>query len=201
MYKVIGLTGGIASGKSTASAYIEEQGFKVLDADVYARKVTEKNSPGYHRIIETFGTGILDEDGEINRAALGKIIFSDPEERQKLNDISHPEIRRMMDADRDEYVKENHVFLDIPLLFENDLDKQCDMTVTVYVTEENQMARLMARNGLTEEDAAARIGSQMPLDRKKGLSDYVFDNNGSKSDLFRQIDEFLKELVNEESNK
>lgn len=104
MYKVIGLTGGIASGKSTASAYIEEQGFKVLDADVYARKVTEKGSPGYHKIIEAFGNGILDDDGNIDRPALGRIIFNDPDERQKLNDISHPEIRRMMNADRDEYV-------------------------------------------------------------------------------------------------
>lgn len=198
MYKVIGLTGGIASGKSTASAYIEEQGFKVLDADVYARKVTEKGSPGYHKIIEAFGTGILDGDGEINRSALGKIIFNDSGERQKLNDISHPEIRRMMNADRDKHVKENHVFLDIPLLFENGLDEQCDMTITVYVTKENQMERLMARNGLSEADAAARIGSQMPLDEKRDLSDRVFDNNGDKSNLFRQIDDFLKELGNDE---
>ncbi|SOC39169.1 dephospho-CoA kinase [Salinicoccus kekensis] len=198
MYKVIGLTGGIASGKSTASAYIEEQGFKVLDADVYARKVTEKGSPGYHKIIEAFGNGILDDDGNIDRPALGRIIFNDPDERQKLNDISHPEIRRMMNADRDEYVKENHVFLDIPLLFENGLDKQCDATVTVYVTEENQMERLIERNGLTKEDAAARIGSQMPLSEKKSRSDRVFDNNGDKADLFRQIDEFLKELQNDE---
>ena len=198
MYKVIGLTGGIASGKSTASAYIEEQGFKVLDADVYARKVTEKDSPGYHKIIETFGKDILDDDEEIDRAALGKIIFNDPEERQKLNDISHPEIRRMMNADQDAFLKENHVFLDIPLLFENGLDEKCDLTVTVYVTRENQLERLMSRNGLSEADAAARIDSQMALEEKKILSDRVFDNNGDKENLFRQIDEFLLELQNEE---
>lgn len=198
MYKVIGLTGGIASGKSTASAYIEEQGFKVLDADVYARKVTEKDSPGYHKIIETFGKDILDDDEEIDRAALGKIIFNDPEERQKLNDISHPEIRRMMNVDQDAFLKENHVFLDIPLLFENGLDEKCDLTVTVYVTRENQLERLMSRNGLSEADAAARIDSQMALEEKKVLSDRVFDNNGDKENLFRQIDEFLLELQNEE---
>ncbi len=198
MYKVIGLTGGIASGKSTASAYIEEQGFKVLDADVYARKVTEKDSPGYHKIIETFGKDILDDDEEIDRAALGKIIFNDPEERQKLNDISHPEIRRMMNADQDAFLKENHVFLDIPLLFENGLDEKCDLTVTVYVTRENQLERLMSRNGLSEADAAARIDSQMALEEKKILSDRVFDNNGDKENLFRQIDAFLLELQNEE---
>ncbi|CAM4162911.1 dephospho-CoA kinase [Lacicoccus alkaliphilus] len=198
MYKVIGLTGGIASGKSTASAYIEEQGFKVLDADVYARKVTEKGSPGYHKIIDAFGAHILDDDEEIDRAALGKIIFNDPEERQKLNQISHPEIRRMMNADQEAFIKEDHVFLDIPLLFENGLDKKCDLTVTVYVTRENQLDRLMSRNGLNEADAAARINSQMSLDEKKALSDRVFDNNGEEENLFRQIDEFLKELQNEE---
>lgn len=198
MYKVIGLTGGIASGKSTASEYIKEQGFKVLDADVYARKVTEKDSPGYHKIIEVFGTGILDDNKEIDRAKLGQIIFNDINERKKLNDISHPEIRRMMNADQDEFIKENHVFLDIPLLFENGLDKKCDITITVYVTEENQMKRLMARNELTEADAASRINSQMSLLEKKNLSDWVFDNNENREHLFEQIDEFIKNLQNEE---
>src|SRR5690625_4129794 len=123
MYKVIGLTGGIASGKSTASDYIRSLGYEVLDADVYARKVTEKDSAGYYKIIEAFGTGILDENKEINRRELGEIIFNDPEERKKLNGISHPEIRRMMNADQEKLLKHNHVFLDIPLLFENGLDK------------------------------------------------------------------------------
>src|SRR5699024_2678312 len=128
-------TGGIASGKSTASDYIRSLGFEVLDADVYARKVTERDSAGYHKIIEAFGTDILDENKEIDRRKLGEIIFNDPEERKKLNSISHPEIRRMMNADQDEFVKQNHVFLDIPLLFENGLDKKCDITITVYVTK------------------------------------------------------------------
>lgn len=194
MYKVIGLTGGIASGKSTASDYIRSLGFEVLDADVYARKVTEKDSAGYHKIIEAFGTDILDENKEIDRRNLGEIIFNDPEERKKLNGISHPEIRRMMNADQEAFLKHNHVFLDIPLLFENGLDKNCDITITVYVTKENQMERLMERNNLTEKEAASRVNSQMSLDEKKNLSDYVFDNNNDKKELFDQIDEFVEML-------
>ena len=196
MYKVIGLTGGIASGKSTASDYIKSLGFEVLDADVYARKVTEKDSSGYHKIIEAFGSGILDGNKEIDRKKLGEIIFDDPEERKKLNSISHPEIRRMMNMDQDEFIKHNHVFLDIPLLFENGLDKKCDITITVYVTKENQLERLMARNDLTEREAASRINSQMPLDEKKNLSDHVFDNNNDKKELYNQIDEFVETLKN-----
>lgn len=196
MYKVIGLTGGIASGKSTASDYIRSLGFEVLDADVYARKVTEKNSAGYHKIIEAFGMNILDGNKEIDRRKLGEIIFNDPEERKKLNSISHPEIRRMMNADQDEFVKQNHVFLDIPLLFENGLDKKCDITITVYVTKENQLERLMARNELSEKDALSRVDSQMSLDEKKNLSDYVFDNNNNKKELYEQIDKFVEMLKN-----
>jgi len=196
MYKVIGLTGGIASGKSTASDYIRSLGFEVLDADVYARKVTERDSAGYHKIIEAFGTDILDENKEIDRRKLGEIIFNDPEERKKLNSISHPEIRRMMNADQDEFVKQNHVFLDIPLLFENGLDKKCDITITVYVTKENQLERLMVRNELSEKDAVSRVNSQMSLDEKKNLSDYVFDNNNDQKELYEQIDKFVEMLKN-----
>ncbi len=196
MYKVIGLTGGIASGKSTASDYIRSLGFEVLDADVYARKVTERDSAGYHKIIEAFGTDILDGNKEIDRRKLGEIIFNDPEERKKLNSISHPEIRRMMNADQDEFVKQNHVFLDIPLLFENGLDKKCDITITVYVTKENQLERLMVRNELSKKDAVSRVNSQMSLDEKKNLSDYVFDNNNDQKELYEQIDKFVEMLKN-----
>lgn len=194
MYKVIGLTGGIASGKSTASEYIKSLGFEVLDADIYARKVTEKDSPGYHKIIDAFGPEILDGDEEIDRRKLGEIIFNNPDERKKLNSISHPEIRRMMNADQDKYVKNNHVFLDIPLLFENGLDKKCDITITVHVTKEVQSQRLMARNDLTTEEAASRINSQLSLDEKRNLSDYVFDNNNDEDELYNQIDQFIKIL-------
>lgn len=194
MHKLIGLTGGIASGKTTVSDYIKEQGYPVLDADVYARRVTKKGHRGYHQIIGTFGEVILNGDGEINRQKLGEIIFNDDDKRTELNNIVHPEIRRMMNADEAEYLKESHVFLDIPLLFENGLDKKCDITVTVYIDRKTQLARLMERNDLSEQDASSRINSQMPLSEKRNLATNVFDNSGSIDELYGQIDGFLKRL-------
>lgn len=194
MYSIIGLTGGIASGKSTASAYIEDKGYPVLDADKFARKATAKGGPSYKGIIEAFGKAVLAENGEIDRKKLGSMIFNDPEQRKVLNNLVHPEVRRMMNEERDRLKQENHVFLDIPLLFENQLDDQCDITLTIYVDESIQKARLMERNGLTEPEADSRISSQMPLSTKKDRSDFVMDNSGTRGDLYAQIDEFLNKI-------
>lgn len=194
MYSIIGLTGGIASGKSTASAYIEDKGYPVLDADKFARKATAKGGPSYKGIIEAFGKAVLAENGEIDRKKLGSMIFNDPEQRKVLNNLVHPEVRRMMNEERDRLKQENHVFLDIPLLFENQLDDQCDITLTIYVDESIQKARLMERNGLTEPEADNRISSQMPLSTKKDRSDFVMDNSGTRGDLYAQIDEFLNKI-------
>lgn len=194
MNSIIGLTGGIASGKSTASAYIEEKGYPVLDADKYARKATAKSGPSYKGIIQAFGEDVVSEDGEIDRSRLGAIIFKDPGQRKVLNKLVHPEVRRMMNEDRDRLVQDNHVFLDIPLLFENGLDDQCDITLTVYVDESIQKTRLMERNGLTEAEADSRISSQMPLAEKRDKSDFVLDNSGSRANLYEQIEQFLSEI-------
>lgn len=194
MNSIIGLTGGIASGKSTASAYIEEKGYPVLDADKYARKATAKSGPSYKGIIQAFGEDVVSEDGEIDRSRLGAIIFKDPGQRKVLNKLVHPEVRRMMNEDRDRLVQDNHVFLDIPLLFENGLDDQCDITLTVYVDESIQKTRLMERNGLTEAEAESRISSQMPLAEKRDKSDFVLDNSGSRANLYEQIEQFLSEI-------
>lgn len=194
MFSVIGLTGGIASGKSTASAYIEDRGYPILDADKFARKATAKSGPSYNGIIEAFGEDILMEDGEIDRKKLGAVIFNDPEQRKVLNELVHPEVRRMMNEERDRLVQKSHVFLDIPLLFENGLDDQCDITLTVYVDESIQKARLMERNGLTEAEADSRIGSQMPLADKRDESDFMLDNSGTRENLYDQIERFLTKI-------
>lgn len=194
MYSIIGLTGGIASGKSTASAYIAEKGYPVLDADKFAKQATAKGGPSYNGIVEAFGEEILTEDKEIDRKKLGTIIFNDPQQRTVLNKLVHPEVRRMMNEERDRLVQENHVFLDIPLLFENGLDDQCDITLTIYVDESIQKARLMDRNGLTEAEAESRISSQMPLSSKRDRSDFVLDNSGTREDLYVQIEEFLTKI-------
>ena len=194
MNYVIGLTGGIASGKSTASDYIRSKGYPVLDADTYAKKATAKGGPAYQGIIDHFGADLLQDDGEIDRRKLGAIVFNDTSEREVLNQLVHPEVRRMMDADKDRLAEEGHVFLDIPLLFENGLDRQCDIALTVYVDQETQIERLMERNGFSHSEALSRINSQMPLSEKRDRSDEVLDNSGSKSELYAQIEDFLANI-------
>ncbi|MFC3900984.1 dephospho-CoA kinase [Aliicoccus persicus] len=196
MGKIIGLTGGIASGKSTTSNYLKEKGYIVLDADQYAKKILEPGQNAYHNIIDYFGKKILNSDKTINRKALGHIVFNDSSELQKLNQFTHPEVKRLMQEDQDRYIKDNHVFLDIPLLFENKRDKACDLVITVYVSYEAQIERLMNRNGFTEDEAKSRINSQMSLEEKKKMSDVVFDNNGTKEELFKQVDQFISKLEN-----
>lgn len=194
MYKVIGLTGGIASGKTTVSNYLKEEGYTVLDADEYSRKTTAKNGPAIPQIIEAFGADIVNSEGELDRKKLGSIIFNDADSRRTLNEIVHPLIREMMNSDEARFIKEGHVFLDIPLLFENGLDSRCDFVVTVFVDRDTQIKRLTARNDLNVEDAEARINSQMPLTDKVMRSKYRLDNSGNLDALYEQIDRFTEEL-------
>lgn len=194
MNYIIGLTGGIASGKSTASDYIRSKGYPVLDADTYAKKATAKGGPAYQGIIDHFGAELLQDDGEIDRRKLGAIVFNDTSEREVLNQLVHPEVRRMMDEDKERLAESGHVFLDIPLLFENGLDRQCDLTLTVYVDQETQIERLMERNGFSHSEALSRINSQMPLSEKRDRSDEVLDNSGSKNELYAQIEDFLANI-------
>lgn len=177
--KVIGITGGIASGKSTASNMVREMGFTVIDADYASRVVVEPGQKAYGEIIDQFGESILHEDGTLNREKLGAIIFTNEEKRKQLNQIVHPAVRTYMNEEREAAFErgEKIVFLDIPLLFESKLTHMVDKTVLIYVDQDVQLQRLMARNNLTEEQAKARINSQMPLSEKKALADEVIDNN------------------------
>lgn len=198
MGKLIGLTGGIASGKSTTSNYLKDKGYIVLDADVYAKKIMEPGQVAYENIVNYFGPEIVNEDRTINRKALGNLVFNNKDKLKQLNQFTHPEVKRLMREDQEKYLPENHVFLDIPLLFENNRHEMCDLVITVYVTYDNQLERLMTRNGFSEEEAKSRIASQMDLDEKKRRSDVVFDNNTTKEALYQQIDGFLSKLNNEE---
>lgn len=194
MYKIIGLTGGIASGKTTVSDYLKKRGYVVLDADAYSKKTTAKNGPAIPAIIEAFGADIVSDAGELDRKKLGSIIFNDADKRRELNEIVHPLIRKMMNADEEKYIQKGHVFLDIPLLFENGLNERCDYVVTVFVDRDTQIKRLTARNDLTVEEAEARINSQMPLTEKVQKSDFRLDNNGTVEMLYEQIDRFTEDL-------
>jgi dephospho-CoA kinase len=191
---IIGLTGGIASGKSTVSAMLSEMGLPVVDADQIAREVVKRGEPAYKEIVQHFGTEILDSDGNLDRKQLGAIIFSNPKEREVLNHIVHPAVRKEMMLKKDTYVQQGyaHVVLDIPLLFESKLTHMVEKTLLIYVHEKKQLERLMNRDHAGKEDAEKRISSQMPLRDKITRADVVINNNGSLSETKKQLIDVLK---------
>ena len=174
MKKIIGLTGGIASGKSTVSNWLLSQGYPVVDADIAARKVVEPGMPALEKIRKAFGDDVLLPDGTLDRKRLGSIIFANEEKRQTLNGEGA-----------------SIVIMDIPLLFESKLTHMVEETILVYVTKETQLKRLMERDGYMEADALARIHAQMPIDEKKELADYIVDNNGPISETIEQMKQIM----------
>ncbi|PRS44271.1 dephospho-CoA kinase [Bacillus sp. RJGP41] len=195
MGQIIGITGGIASGKSTVSLYLQELGFTIVDADLASRAVVEPGEEAYHQVVKAFGEDILLTDGNIDRVKLGSIIFNDQEKRLLLNGIVHPAVRNWMRLKTEAALSsgEETVFMDIPLLFESKLTFMVDKTLLIYVDEQVQLKRLMSRNGLSEAEALARINSQMPLADKKALADAVIDNNGDINETKRQVKAILSE--------
>ncbi|XP_038635371.1 dephospho-CoA kinase domain-containing protein isoform X1 [Scyliorhinus canicula] len=187
---LVGLTGGIASGKSTVAAVFRELGCPVVDADQIARQIVEPDSPAYWAIVRSFGEEILLEDKKINREKLGNIIFTDVEKRQLLNSITHPEIHKAMLKQIFKYFIQGYryVILDVPLLFEtNKLARFMKHTVVVYCDPQAQLTRLMKRNSLTQAEAERRIGAQMPLEQKRKLANHVIDNSGDSVSTYRQV--------------
>lgn len=195
MTLVIGLTGSIATGKSTVSLMFDDFGIPVIDADKVARQVVEPGEKAYNDIVHTFGEHIVKEDNTLDRQKLGSIVFADEEKRKKLNSIIHPEIRKKILHDRDQLVKQGvrSVVLDIPLLYESKLTHYVDKVIVVSVDAKVQLERLMARNNFTEEEARQRISSQMPVKEKAKLADAVIDNNGTKTETYEQLEKLLKE--------
>ncbi|BDG46186.1 dephospho-CoA kinase [Parageobacillus sp. KH3-4] len=194
MALTIGLTGGIASGKSTVTKMIRELGIPVIDADQIARDVVKMGEEAYKQIIQTFGQDILQENGEIDRTKLGAIVFHNEQERKKLNAIIHPVVRRRMLAEKEAYVQKGAqtVVLDIPLLFESELTHLVDKIIVVYVDDDVQLERLMKRNGFSKEEALARIRAQMPLREKVKKADAVIDNNGTIEETKQQLLQIFK---------
>jgi dephospho-CoA kinase len=188
--RIVGLTGGIASGKSTVSRMLGELGSVIIDADVAARHVVAPGSDGLARIVEEFGKDVLLADGTLNRKLLGRIIFGDHEARRRLDSITHPLIYRHMAQELDRAIKAGAsvIILDIPLLFETGLFLDTiDESVVVYVRPEVQLERLMARDGLREEEARQRIRAQLPLEEKARRAEHVIDNSGSLEETRRQV--------------
>lgn len=197
--KIIGLTGGIASGKSTVSSILKEKGYKVIDADIIAREIVEVDKPAYKEIVSFFGSSIIGRDKTINRQKLGEIVFAKENLLQRLNDITHPYIFKSIKKQIQEYCDTNIIFLDIPLLFEefDNLEKY-DIYFheiwLVYVDEKTQLERLMKRNKFTMDQARKRIQTQMPIKDKINRSTRIIDNTKDKVELEKNIEMLLKEL-------
>ncbi|UXS76482.1 dephospho-CoA kinase [Staphylococcus chromogenes] len=194
MTKVIGLTGGIATGKSTVAELLKAHGFKIVDADIASRKAVEKGSEGLNNVVAEFGEEALTVEGEMNREYIGQQIFYDDLKREKLNAIIHPIVREIMENEKKQYLAQGHdVVMDIPLLFENGLEKTVDEVWLVYTSPSIQIDRLMERNQLSIEDAKARIYSQISIDKKSRMADVVIDNFGTKLELKQNLEQALTE--------
>lgn len=191
MYMRVGLTGGIASGKSTVLDRFQELGASVVDADVVAREVVEPGTEGLRQIIAHFGRDFVQPDGTLDRAKLGQLIFRDEKERRKLNNILHPIINGRMRQQMTHLEKEKPdtpVIAEIPLLIENNLTRMFDRIIVVYVPEQVQVERLMKRNGLKEREAKERLKAQIPIEEKRRYADFIVDNSGDVENTRRQVD-------------
>jgi dephospho-CoA kinase len=195
--QVIGLTGGIATGKSTVSAILKKAGAEIIDADRIAREVVKKGLPAYREIVENFGETVLLSNGEINRSVLGDLIFNDPRKKQLLNRIVHPHVRRETNRqlkDMENSSPDTIAVLDIPLLFEAEMHKDLSEVIVVYAPEHIQVKRLMKRDNISEADAVARVRSQMPIEEKKKRATIVIDNSGTMQDTRKRTLEIFKTL-------
>ncbi|WP_305880088.1 dephospho-CoA kinase [Sporosarcina sp. Marseille-Q4943] len=192
---IIGLTGSIATGKSTVSRMLKQKGYPIVDADEISRLVVEPGSPVLESIAEAFGYLVLHPDGSLNREKLGSLIFNDEEKRKKLNGIIHPAVRREMIRQKEEWLEKgaNTVVMDIPLLFESKLQSYVDKIIVVSATPAIQRERLIARNGYSADEADARINSQLPIAEKELGADAVVDNNGSLEETEHQLAKILNE--------
>ncbi|MBQ4226757.1 MAG: dephospho-CoA kinase [Clostridia bacterium] len=193
---IVGLTGGIASGKTEAAKYLEGLGAHCIDADAISRALTAQGAPLLAEIRNEFGDDVFDESGALNRAALGKIVFASPEKRRKLDAITHPTIQRAMldEVEQSEQAGEKLVFLIVPLLYETGMDVLCDETWLVSTDPELQKERLMRRDGLSLEDAENRIQAQMPLDQKIARASVVIDNSRSIDRMYGELQGLYTQL-------
>lgn len=193
---VVGLTGGIATGKSTVARMFEQLGAAVVSADVVARQVVEPGEPAWGEIKDTFGEEVLAADGTLDRRALGAIVFGDEEARRRLEAITHPRIRERMRRQIDELAGRGLVVIaEIPLLFESAPARALvDETVVVYVDEDVQEARLMERDGFSRAEARARMAAQKPLAEKAALADWVIDNGRGLEETKAQVERLWRRL-------
>ena len=195
MGKIIGITGGIASGKSTVTEFLRQKGFQVVDADAVVHQLQKPGGQLYQVLVEHFGEKILLENGELNRTLLASLIFSNPEEQEWSKRTQGEIIREELAALRNQFAQtEALFFMDIPLLFEQNYASWFDETWLIYVNREIQLERLMKRDQISKEAAESRLNSQWPLERKISLASHSLDNNGNQEQLIAQVVQLLDEM-------
>ena len=193
MGKIIGITGGIASGKSTVTEFLRQKGFQVVDADAVVHQLQKPGGRLYQVLVEHFGEKVLLENGELNRPLLASLIFSNPEEQEWSKRTQGEIIREELAALRNQFAQtEALFFMDIPLLFEQNYASWFDETWLIYVNRDIQLERLMKRDQLSKESAETRLASQWPLEEKKRLASHILDNNGSREQLLSQVASLLQ---------
>ena len=195
MGKIIGITGGIASGKSTVTEFLRQKGFQVVDADAVVHQLQKPSGRLYQVLVEHFGEKILLENGELNRPLLASLIFSNPQEQEWSKRTQGEIIREELAALRNQFAQtEALFFMDIPLLFEQDYASWFDETWLVYVNRDIQFERLMKRDQISKEAAESRLNSQWPLERKISLASHTIDNNGNQEQLIDQVVQLLDKM-------
>ena len=193
MGKIIGITGGIASGKSTVTNFLRKQGFQVVDADALVHQLQKPGGHLFEALVQHFGQEIILENGELNRPLLASLIFSNPEEREWSKQIQGEIIREELATLRDQLTQTEAIFfMDIPLLFEQDYSAWFDETWLVYVDRDVQVERLMRRDHLSKDEAESRLAAQWPIENKKDLASHILDNNGNQNQLLSQVHILLK---------
>lgn len=190
----VGLTGGIASGKSAVSKRLAEHGAIIIDADILAREALEPGTSGLEEVVDTFGSGVLTEAGALDREALGQIVFADEDARAKLNAIVHPRVRDARNALRAQAPEDAVVVEDIPLLVETGQADRFDVVVVVSAPVEQRLDRIVRHRNTSREDAQARIDAQVSEAERTAVADVVLDNSGSLEELRAQVDELYEKL-------
>lgn len=196
--KVIGLTGGIATGKSTVSNYLRKLGGTIIDADIVAREIVEKGQPALKEIVDFFGKGVIDSDGNLKRKKLGSIVFGDLDKLQVLNNITHKRIIERIEEKIDSYRHLNNlnaIFIDAALLIEMKMYILTDEIWLVDTNREIQLKRLMLRDNLSFEEAIDRINSQMPLEQKREYADIIIDNSKDFDYLKKQVEALYSKML------
>ena len=189
---VLGITGGIATGKSSVVQHFIDLGFPVVDADIIARQLLDKNTPAYKEVVKVFGSEILQENGEIDRQVLGALVFNYPDKLKQLDELIAPFLQEtILAAIKQASQNQKLVIVDVPLMYEKGYDEWMDQVAVVYCTPKQQIERLMQRNQLTEKEAKQRIDSQLPIEMKKLLAEVVFDNSDDLTKTVQQVDTWL----------